>query len=125
MHKPPRVPRWLLAGIFVNGGLRTFAHAAERTGPAEKLGLPGALQIVRFDSAAKVVGGTAMALGILPRLAAAGLAASLVPTTLGAHRFWEMEDPRDRSMHLTHFLKNAGILGGLLLVATWPRGRRA
>ena len=125
MHKPPGLPRLLLAGIFVNGGLRTFAHAAERTGPAEKLGLPNALQIVRFDSAAKVVGGTAMALGILPRLAAAGLAASLVPTTLGAHRFWEMEDPRDRSMHLTHFLKNAGILGGLLLVAMWPRGRRA
>ena len=87
MHKPPRVPRLLLAGIFVNGGLRTFAHAAERTGPAERLGLPNAAQVVRFDSAAKVVGGTAMALGILPRMAAAGLAASLMPTTLGAHRF--------------------------------------
>jgi hypothetical protein len=44
---------------------------------------------------------------------------------LGAHRFWEMEDPRERSIHLTHFLKNAGLLGGLLLVALWPRGRRA
>jgi putative oxidoreductase len=124
VRKPPYIPRLLLAGIFVNGGLRTFAHAAERTGPAEKLGLPNALQVVRFDSAAKVVGGTAMALGILPRLAAAGLAASLVPTTVGAHRFWEVDDPRDRTMQLTHFLKNAGILGGLLLVAMWPRGRR-
>jgi putative oxidoreductase len=125
MHKPPWVPRLLLAGAFVNGGLRTFAHAEERTGPAEKLGLPGAAQMVRFDSAAKVVGGAAMALGILPRLAAAGLAVSLVPTTLGAHRFWEIEDPRDRSMQLTHFLKNAGMLGGLLLVALWPRRHRA
>jgi putative oxidoreductase len=125
VQKPPRVPRLLLAGIFVNGGLRTFAHAAERTGPAEKLGLPNAVQIVRFDSAAKVVGGAAMALGIVPRLAAAGLAASLVPTTLGAHPFWEMEDSRDRSMHLTHFLKNAAILGGLLLVVIWPRRRPA
>jgi putative oxidoreductase len=121
MRRPPFVARTLLAGAFVNGGLRTYAHAAERTGPAEKLGLPNAEELVRFDAAAKVVGGAALALGILPRLAAAGLAASLIPTTLGAHRFWELEDPRERSLQLTHFLKNAGMLGGLLLVALWPR----
>ena len=121
MRKPPFMARLLLAGIFVNGGVRTYTHAAERTAPAEKLGLPNAEELVRFDAVAKVVGGAALALGILPRLAATGLAVSLIPTTLGAHRFWELEDPRERNAQLTHVLKNAGILGGLLLVARWPR----
>jgi putative oxidoreductase len=120
MRTPPFLPRALLAGIFVNGGIHTFSDAEEKTGPAEKLGLPNPEQMVRFDSAAKVVGGTAMALGILPRLAATGLAISLIPTTLGAHRFWEFADPGQRATQTTQFLKNAGLLGGLLTIAFWP-----
>jgi uncharacterized membrane protein YphA (DoxX/SURF4 family) len=65
--------------------------------------------------------GTALAIGIKPRLAALSLAASLIPTTLAGHRFWEEEDERARAMQLTQFLKNLGLLGGLLLAM----GRRS
>ena len=41
----------------------------------------------------------------------------MVPTTLGAHRFWEFTDPTQRSMQRTHFLKNTAITGGLLIAA--------
>ena len=47
------------------------------------------------------------------------LAGSLVPTTLGAHRFWEMQGPA-AAQQRTQFLKNAAILGGLILVANAP-----
>jgi uncharacterized membrane protein YphA (DoxX/SURF4 family) len=45
------------------------------------------------------------------------LATSLVPTTFGGHRFWEISDPAQRAQQQVHFLKNAAILGGLLIAA--------
>jgi len=87
-----------------------------------KLGLPEPETMVVVNSVAHVAGGVAMALGIFPRLAAAGLAASLVPTTLAGHRFWETEDEQARNQQITHFLKNLGLIGGLLAVAAWPDG---
>src|SRR5262249_48087274 len=107
---------------FLDGGFRTFQEADKKTAPAENLNLPNPEQLVRFDSAAKVVGGAAMVLGILPRLAATRLALSLIPTTLGAPPFWELPDPGQRTMQMTQFLKNAGLLGGLLMIAFWPYG---
>ena len=50
-------------------------------------------------------------------LAALGLAASLVPTTLGGHAFWTHDDPAQRTNQRNHFNKNLGLLGGLLVVA--------
>ena len=51
-----------------------------------------------------------------PRLAAAGLAASLMPTTLAGHSFWQQAEAPARAAHKAHFYKNVAVLGGLLLV---------
>ena len=45
------------------------------------------------------------------------LAVSIVPTTAAGHRFWEIDDPVKRAQQRTQFLKNAAILGGLLIAA--------
>ncbi len=58
-----------------------------------------------------------LAAGVVPRLAAMALAASIIPTTAAGHRFWEIDDPQRRAQQRTHFLKNAAILGGLLIAA--------
>jgi hypothetical protein len=47
----------------------------------------------------------------------------MVPTTLTGHRFWEHDDPQQRTMHQTHFLKNLGLMGGLILAALDTEGR--
>jgi hypothetical protein len=78
---------------------------------------------VRIDAGVKVVAGSLFALGRLPRLSAVAMSASIVPTTLAGHRFWEHEDPKERFGQLSNFLKNAGILGGLLLAAVDTEGR--
>ncbi|MBK7406268.1 MAG: hypothetical protein IPJ41_17095 [Phycisphaerales bacterium] len=50
--------------------------------------------------------------------AALALAAFLVPATLAAHAFWR--GPREaRPAQLANLLKNASLIGGLLLVALW------
>jgi uncharacterized membrane protein YphA (DoxX/SURF4 family) len=83
---------------------------------AEPLGLPtDTEQLVRLNGVAQVVAGTTLALGWFPRISALVLAGSLVPTTLAGHRFWEEDDPKARAQQTTHFLKNIGLLGGLLL----------
>jgi putative oxidoreductase len=78
---------------------------------------------VRVDGAAKVIGGLALAAGVQPRLAALGLAVSLVPTTFAGHPFWEQTEPAARAAHQAHFFKNVAVLGGLLLIAASPRPR--
>ena len=113
--------RLLMAGIFIHGGWTAFKEPGHRTEQAEKLGLPKAERLVRANGLAMAAGGGALALGIVPRAAAAGLIASLVPTTLAGHRFWEEEDPQARRMQLTQFLKNLGLIGGLVLVLSRAR----
>jgi putative oxidoreductase len=120
VKKPPKLARLFLAGSFLRGGWRSVNDPGRVAPVAAKLGLPEPEAMVIFNGVAQVAGATAMVLGIFPRLAAAGLAVSLVPTTLGAHRFWEIEDEQARSLQITHFLKNLGLIGGLVALAAWP-----
>ena len=119
------VARPLLAGMFVHGGLDSFRNPAAKVPRAERVapelaGLVGidadTEQLVQFNGAIQVGAGITLALGIFPRLSALLLAGSLVPTTLAGHRFWEEEDDAARTQQTIQFLKNAAMLGGLLLV---------
>jgi putative oxidoreductase len=79
---------------------------------------------VRVNGAAMLAAGTALALGIWPRLAAGVLAGTLVPTTLAGHPYWQLDDPADRRMQRVHFYKNVGLFGGaLLMLSERPRRR--
>jgi hypothetical protein len=64
-----------------------------------------------------------MVVGPFHRPAALALAGSLVPTTLAGHRFWTETDPQVREQQKVHFMKNLGLLGGLLLTALDTGGR--
>ena len=64
------------------------------------------ITLVRINGAEQVVAGLALATGRLPRISAAVLAASLVPTTAAGHRFWEESDPQQKANQKIHFFKN-------------------
>ena len=66
------------------------------------------------------VAGTMLALGLLPRSAAAALFGSLVPTTIAGHGSWTIEDPVTRKLQRTQFHKNMAMLGGLLFAVLDP-----
>ncbi len=119
-----RIARPLLAATFVSGGIETLRNPdprvekAEAVAPqvAERLPLPNEThQLVKINAAVQVAAGVLLSIGRMPRLAAGALAASLVPTTLAGHRFWEEEDATRRAQQQIHFLKNVGLLGGLIL----------
>jgi putative oxidoreductase len=119
------VARPLIAGMFVYGGFDAFKYPGGKVPRAEKVtpAITDAVgidadteQLVQFNGAVQVVAGTALAVGIFPRVCAFTLAVSLVPTTLAGHRFWEQEDEGARAEQTVQFLKNAAMLGGLLMI---------
>jgi putative oxidoreductase len=125
--------RPMLASIFVIQGLDTMLHperVAPRADPvvrplAELLpGVAGQTEdAVRLNGAVQFTAGSLLALGIAPRLSALAIAATLVPTTVAGHRFWEVEDDKERAQQRIHFLKNLAIFGGLLIAAADTAGR--
>jgi putative oxidoreductase len=110
--------RCLFADIFVVAGYDTLSNPGHRTEVVAKtLPLPQPHLMVRINGASMLAGGTALALGVKPRLAALGLAAALVPTTYSGHQFWNQNDPAARRMQLVQFNKNVSLIGGLLVYA--------
>lgn len=127
-----KVARPLLASVFVLSGLDALRHPGPRAAQAKPLvatlagplGLPEDPELlVRANGAAMVTGGSMLALGRLPRIGAMALATALVPTTLAEHAFWQGSDPAARAHSRTQFLKNLGLLGGLLLAAVDTEGK--
>ncbi len=126
-----RVARPMLSAIFVVQGLDQLRHPsalqgkvapfAARLGP---LGLPDDPELlVRANGATMVTAGALLATGRVPRLASLALAGSLVPTTYVGHPFWAESDPAAARTQRIGFLKNLGLLGGLLLAAVDTEGR--
>jgi putative oxidoreductase len=127
-----RLARPMLAAMFISGGLDTVRHPEAKEAKADKvapaiarlLGLPeDTPTLVQINGAVQVVAGMLLSTGRLPRVAATVLAASLVPTTLAGHRFWEEDDPQALAAQRVHFLKNTAMLGGLILAAVDTEGR--
>ena len=117
----------MMAAIFVIQGIDSLLHPDTKAPAAEKVVRPLAERVpvvpdqveqaVRLNGAVQLVAGSLLAIGKFPRLSAAVLAASLVPTTAAGHRFWESDDKLERAQQKVHFLKNLSILGGLLIAA--------
>ena len=94
-------------------------HQAAQTGEPFPL---DAETYVKVNGMAMLGAGALLAFGRLPRLSSAVLAATLVPTTIAGHRFWEIDDPGERAAQQIHFMKNVSLLGGLILAAVDTQG---
>lgn len=142
------IARPLLSSIFVVGPLNALKNAEGHakkaepiTGPlvkaAQKAGVPlqhDPVMLVRVNAGLQILGAVGLMTGKFPRLSAAVLAGSLIPTTLAGHRFWEESDPGAKRMHQLQFAKNLSLLGGLIIAAgdtdgkpglAWRTGRAA
>ena len=78
---------------------------------------------MRINAGAQLLAAAALATGRAPRLSATVLAASLVPTTLAGHAFWDETDPQAKATQRLQFMKNTSILGGLLLAGVDTEGK--
>lgn len=118
--------RLALAPIFISGGINAAKNPAGRpdkaaaTIDALREYLPAIPEndelVVRLNGVVQAAAGTALGLGVLPKASAAVLLASLVPTTIAGHDFWNETEPDKRAAQQLQFTKNAAIIGGLLSV---------
>ncbi|MGW6623004.1 DoxX family protein [Nocardia sp. NPDC055002] len=133
-----RIARALLGTTFVAAGVNGLMNQKPRAAAANALaekgrtGLPDALaarvpddpsQFVRVNSAVQVVGGLLLASGRAPRPAALVLAATVVPGTVTEQDFWAENDPDRRAVKRVGFLKDLGLLGGLMIAAADTEGK--
>lgn len=133
------IARPLLASTFVVGAVNALKNAeasavrakpvtdrivslAQRSAPSAPLPTDP-VTLVRLNAAAQLAGAAALATGKAPRIGSLVLAATLVPTTLARHRFWEETEPSARAEHQTHFAKNVAVLGGVLIAGVDTEGR--
>lgn len=136
--KPVRsLARVMLSGIFVVSGARNLQNPGRLVTAAKPVTdrvapliqnlhprIPTDTEtLVRANAATQLVGGLMLATGKFTRPVALVLAGTLVPTTVAGHPFWNNDDPMTRNNNQVHFLKNLGLLGGLLLAAADTGGR--
>jgi putative oxidoreductase len=108
--------RLLLATIFISGGANTFMNPDGRARKVEDAGIPMPRQATILNGVIMVIAGSALAVGLFPKVAATLLIGSLIPTTFVGHPYWKEEHPGNRTGQQTHFLKNLSMLGALLIV---------
>ena len=129
-----RLARPLLAAYFIAGGADTLRNPASKApspapvAPALAAKLPRSVasdpeQYLKIDAALKILSGLTLATNRVPRLSAAVLAASLVPSTLMANRFWEVKDRDEMRNQQQHFFANLSLFGGLLIAAVDTGGK--
>jgi putative oxidoreductase len=133
------VARPMLASIFVVGATTALKNSSGTAGKADpvtsrlvpllqKAGIPlpeDPETLVRINAGVQIGAGLALATGRFPRLSAALLAGSLVPTTAAGHRYWEIDDPAQRTQQKLHFFKNVSLVGGLMIASTDREGKPA
>ena len=106
----------MLAAMFISGGANNFL-GPERVAPkVANAGVVPARSATALQGALMLIGGTLLALDIMPKLSALLLAGTLVPTTLVGHPFWKEESPANRANQQIQFFKNLAMFGGLLEV---------
>lgn len=131
------IARPMLASIFLVGAataLKNTSGTAAKADPvtsrlvplAQKAGIPlpeDPEKLVKLNAGVQIGAGLALATGRLPRLSAAVLAGSLIPTTVAGHRYWEADDDATRAQQRLHLFKNVAIIGGLIIAAGDTEGR--
>ncbi|MFB4312578.1 DoxX family protein [Actinomadura sp. 21ATH] len=124
--------RPLVAAPYIMTGLETLRDPrprAEQVAPTVKpiadrlewLPTKDPETLVRAQGALSLGTGVLLLTGRFRRLTAFLMAAQLVPTLATEHRYWTEDDPERRGSERSHLLKNAGLFGALLMVATEPR----
>jgi putative oxidoreductase len=129
--------RPMLASMFLVGGFNAVrnpdkmapraAAVTDRLVPLLQKAIPmlpsDPATLTRMNGGLQLVAGAALATGKAPRLSAAALALSLIPTTAAGHRFWEEQDPAVRNQQRSHFFKNVSMFGGLVIAAGDTEGQ--
>lgn len=115
--------RLLLVVLYLVSGAGKWADLAGTAATIAGKGFPMPFAFAVVAACAEILGSLAVVFGVLPRLAASGLAVYTLVTAFVFHTFWAMPDAAAAKMQSLHFLKNLGLAGGFLVLAGAGPGR--
>lgn len=95
-----------------------WSHFANNTGLAvyaQGKGVPMPRIAVLITGLMIILGGLGLILGIYVKLSILLLSLFLIGTLFKMHTFWKETDPNTRAMEQVQFMKNAALLGALLM----------
>jgi uncharacterized membrane protein YphA (DoxX/SURF4 family) len=120
-----RLARPLLGVTFVAAGTDALRDGDRRVRNAGGLGLGDPQAVTRTVAGAQIGAGALLSLNRFPRLASLVLAATVVPDALTGHAFWSESDKQDRQQQRALFVRDLGLLGGLLVSVADTGGRES
>ena len=115
--------RLLLSGIFVYSGYGMLNNA-ERYAKLAAAALPMIPEdplLARVQGATMMAGGSTLALGFMPKTVCPCPRADAHPQHPRRSPVLEVGEARRAAHQLVHFLKNAGLMGGLLYISADKR----
>ncbi len=111
--------RVALAAVFVSSGRELITSpGARRVGLVRQAGLPQPDALVRLAGGIMAAAGITTALDRRARWAPAVLAGTLAIITPVGHPVWREDGDEERRQHRIHILKNIGLFGALIALAT-------
>lgn len=118
------IGRILLGGFFLMNGYNHFKNKAGLIGYTQSKGIKSAETAVIGTGVMLVLGGLGIVLGTFIQIAMGLLVIFLIGTNLKMHAYWKETDPQTQSGERIHFMKNAAIIGALLILIAlggpWP-----
>lgn len=124
MSPTRRLAKTLMSAVFITSGVSALRDPSYIAGAVEAAGLSEPRTLAQVHGGTNLAGGLALATDNFPRLAAFGLALGMVPTTVIGHAFWSAP-PEQKQMQQINFLKNLGLIGGLLMMSADTGGRES
>ncbi len=108
--------RILIAVIFLISGFFKVGGYAQIVGYAAAVHLPGPGVAIAVAAGIELACGLAILAGFKTRFAAWLLFLYLIPVTYFFHNFWAVQG-QEQQTQMVNFLKNAAIMGGLLVLS--------
>ncbi|MDP3109125.1 DoxX family protein [Hydrogenophaga sp.] len=113
--------RLLLAALFLPAGISKISGFAGTAGYIGSVGLPLPELGAAIAIAVEVLGGIALIIGFGTRWAALALAVFTLVASFFFHAYWAMPAEQQMMQQLM-FMKNIGVVGGLLALAAFGAG---
>ena len=118
---PVVIARVLLALMFVLAGIGKLTGLEGTAGYIASKGLPMPMVLAVGTGVLELVAGVLLVIGWQARWAALALAAFTLVATVIFHNYWSLPAEQQMTQQLM-FMKNLGVIGGLLFVFAFGAG---
>jgi uncharacterized membrane protein YphA (DoxX/SURF4 family) len=117
--------RILLAVVLLVFAMNHFTKLENMAAYAKMKGVPAPKIAVLLSGVLLVIGALSLGFGLFPELGLIALVLFFAGVTPFMHDFWTVDDAQQRQNEMIQFLKNAAILGLVLVLfvstdSSWP-----